>query len=87
MPSAPDGEPPLAFVIDFAEFMGAASVAVRSYLLGIRSGEVGCAAESVAASAVGCDFLAGDWTDVAHACAGRFGVWGAGECRCHLQRR
>ncbi|KAK0235455.1 auxin efflux carrier [Armillaria nabsnona] len=34
MPSAPDGEPPLAFVIDFAEFMGAASVPLGLICLG-----------------------------------------------------
>ncbi|KAG7441381.1 auxin efflux carrier [Guyanagaster necrorhizus] len=34
MPSAPDGEPPLAFVTDFAEFMGAASVPLGLICLG-----------------------------------------------------
>ncbi|KAK0220435.1 auxin efflux carrier [Armillaria fumosa] len=34
MPSAPDGEPPLAFVIDFAEFIGAASVPLGLICLG-----------------------------------------------------
>ncbi|KAK0458098.1 auxin efflux carrier [Desarmillaria tabescens] len=34
MPSAPDGEPPLAFIIDFAEFMGAASVPLGLICLG-----------------------------------------------------
>lgn len=34
MPSAPDGEPPLAFVIDFADFIGAASVPLGLICLG-----------------------------------------------------
>ncbi|KAK0203453.1 auxin efflux carrier [Desarmillaria ectypa] len=34
MPLAPDGEPPLAFIIDFAEFMGAASVPLGLICLG-----------------------------------------------------
>ncbi len=34
MPTAPDGEPPLAFVIDFAEFIGAASVPLGLICLG-----------------------------------------------------
>ncbi|KAK0193034.1 auxin efflux carrier [Armillaria mellea] len=34
MPSAPDGEPPLAFVIDFAEFIGVASVPLGLICLG-----------------------------------------------------
>ncbi|KAG7441091.1 auxin efflux carrier [Guyanagaster necrorhizus] len=34
MPSAPDGDPPLAFIIDFAGFMGAASVPLGLICLG-----------------------------------------------------
>ncbi|KAK0468925.1 hypothetical protein IW261DRAFT_1676939 [Armillaria novae-zelandiae] len=40
MPSAPDGEPPLAFFIDFAEFMGAASVPLGVICLGFPTNEI-----------------------------------------------
>ncbi len=76
MPSAPDGEPPLAFVIDFAEFMGAASVPLGLICLGSALARLDVPRSQWPHLPLGAIFSLAIGRMFAHACAGRFGVGG-----------